>query len=112
MKLSLLSVLGVRSAIEIRPTHDRMLMEMFKPSEGKDTYTVDPDAPEFERKMDLLVELLYPKLLSDPEFLENEQAIQSESAQLCKQGYDPRNPEQKIECDISRSGRTQLSSYK
>ena len=110
MKLSLLS-LAVK-AIEIRPIHNRVLLDMYEPTAGKQAYTIDPEAPEFERKMDLLVEILYPKLLRDPEYLENEEAIVNEAAELCEQGFDPRNPELKIECEISRAGRTQLSSYK
>jgi len=110
MKLSLLS-LAVK-AIEIRPTQNRALFDMYEPTAGKEAYTIDLEAPEFERKMDLLVEILYPKLLRDPEFMENEEAIVNEAAELCKQGYDPRNPELKVECQISRSGRAQLSSYK
>ena len=110
MKLSLLS-LAVK-AIEIRPTQNRALFDMYEPTAGKEAYTIDLEAPEFERKMDLLVEILYPKLLRDPEFMENEEAIVNEAAELCKQGFDPRNPELKVECQISRSGRAQLSSYK
>ena len=87
-------------------------MDMYKPEDGKAAFTIDPDTPEFDRKIDLLVELLYPKLLQDPMYQENELAIAAEADEICSKGYDPRDPHKKIECEISRSGRTMPRSYK
>ena len=103
--------LGAFDPSKIQPTHNRMLMDMYEPEDGKAAFTIDPDTPEFDRKIDLLVELLYPKLLQDPMYQENELAIAAEADEICRQGYDPRNPHQKIECEISRSGRTMPRSY-
>ena len=109
MKLALLSVVG---AFDLRPSHDRMLLDMYESAEGKDSFTIDQDAPDFDRRMDLLIELLYPKLLQDPMYLENEQAIETEAQTLCQQGFDPRNPGAKVDCNISRSGRIEPTNYK
>ena len=104
--------IGAFDPSKIQPTHSRMLMDMYKPEDGKAAFTIDPDTPEFDRKIDLLVELLYPKLLQDPMYQENEVAIAAEADEICSTGYDPRDSDKKIECEVLRSGRAMPRSYK
>ena len=87
-------------------------MDMYKAEDRQAVFTIDPDMPEFDRKIDLLVELLYPKWLKDPIYQENELAIGDEADEICSKGYDPRDPDQKIECEALRSGRILPRSYK
>lgn len=74
-------------------------------SAKEQTILIDQNWVDFDQRADLLYAQLFPTVINDPDFLENEQQIIKEDEAICEAGRDPVH-NRKVNCEYqTKSGK-------